>query len=244
MAYRRQTRRRTASQSASSASGILVPEDVPRASRRNVPAGRGIKLRPKKRIDRKRKRGLNRKHEDRSNRTYGPMKTRAELIDSLNEARRRVETAMDDLIAVASGTDMDLGPRCEAYTESAREFAGLMLCERIHRSFEGTIDQEAGTSNESSDEKRNHAAEIREWLKPWNFGFLDPATGEKMKLLGGANRTLGGAFRLVAYGSNRGGPERSPWPRVRAIVENPILVDVTDSVYRTDSFNKAEDRRR
>lgn len=170
---------------------------------------------------------LNRRREEEAEFLRGPHRFR-EMIAAAGDARDSMSAVVD---ALASDDKDELDKSFDAYAEAAKSFTKLVLAERIRRSFVGKIDPDTGKSTESVDEKIEHARLIRDWLSPFNLGFVDAETGRLFQIRGMRTSAAGGQYRLGAYGVNSS-PELCGWPHVKSIITSPTLGDVTRFVYR------------
>jgi hypothetical protein len=157
-------------------------------------------------------------------------KPRSELTAALSGLR----AAMDTAAAAYENGRIDLDKCCDDYTTAAKNFAALILAERIRRSFERKVDSVTGKSTESVDEKIQHAKEVRMWLASWNFALRDPSSHQALGIRGYSNRTRGGAFRLSAFGKSKNLVRPTSWESIRALVLSPVLCDVTAEVHERD----------
>jgi hypothetical protein len=156
-----------------------------------------------------------------------PKPSESNLCDAAQAVADAVERAVSQF---SEPDDSAFGRCCEEYTRAAKGFAKLILAERIRRSFTPTIAD--GKSNESVSEKIEHAGLVRSWLFPWNLGLKEKSTGLTVQLFGRPSGSKAGSFALVAYNSPQKGKQWTQWSRVKALLDDLELEDVTDSVAR------------
>ena len=159
-------------------------------------------------------------------------------MEILESRRKRLATACSEIQQVINDADgvmasedaEPLGELCDRYTKVAKEFAAVLLEERIRRSFLGTIDEQSGQSKETGAEKLNHAQKIKSWLRPWNLGFQDQSTQIAAQVICSTSRQYG-AYRMNPFGS--GIREINKWGDLKEMLTEPRLVDVTSYLYHS-----------
>ena len=151
--------------------------------------------------------------------------------DELRRKADAAKAAIDHAVAAFDNPE-ELARQCDAYTGAAKDFAAMILAERVRQSFVDTIADENQKSTESVDEKLQHAREVRDWLAPWNLGFHDPETGAAFQLRARHYGTTGGGYRLGKYGEMTSASIDS-WSKILPVVTNPQLCDVTHHIYHS-----------
>jgi hypothetical protein len=161
----------------------------------------------------------------------------AAVVAAAKELHEAVDRAVD-----AYGAPESLGIRCDEFTPAVKQFAALILAERIRRSFLEQVDPARNVPLESPEEKLAHAKAIRVWLAPFNLAFsCRTADGRQAphQLFAGSTGKTQGTFLLSEYGHSSPRRAMSSWENsIRAVVKNPVLVDVTDLTRHHDSRNR------
>jgi hypothetical protein len=153
-------------------------------------------------------------------------------------AAKELHAAIDRVVD-AYGNPESLGVRCDEFTPAAKQFAALILAERIRLSFLEQVDPKWNFPRESLEEKLLHTKAIRAWLAPFNLAFsCRTADGRQAphQLFSTSTGKAQGTFLLSEYGNSSPRRVMSSWENsIRAVVTNPVLVDATDLTRHHDS---------
>ena len=173
----------------------------------------------------------------RDNRGIGMEKR--ELQQRLEAAKSKVNAAMESAISAVQEKG-DIGPACDEYTVAAKEFAKLILEERIRRYCDSMHMRDLRRASDSEhldnlQKKEKVAGQIRDWLAPWGLGFCDFEHGAKYRLSAVRNPSpKWGTFCLSEYGTHgaKDGGSRTAkkitrWAEVVRIITDPQLCDIT-----------------
>lgn len=173
------------------------------------------------------------KHEEPKYELIVPLKMSEDNARALQDALAGLHKAADASVVACLDENKfgSLESLSDEFTEAARIFAARLLAERVRRSFVGKVDPETEKSLETQDQKIEHARQVRRLLAKWNFGF-ETAVGA-VQLHGIGNGGPLGCFKLTPYGGQKASKAIAKWDTVKRILDEPRLVDVTDSVYQS-----------
>ena len=171
------------------------------------------------------------------------MEKNAEPPVVVQAAAKELHAAIDRVVA-AFGKPEPFGKQCDEFTTVAKRFAASILAERIRQSFLEQVDPKWNFPLESPDEKIAHTKEIRAWLAPWNLAFecetIDGRRAPHQLYAVKTGNGRQGTFTLSEYGGSSNLRNRmSSWQdSIRAVVTNPVLVDVTDLTRHHESRDR------
>ena len=149
----------------------------------------------------------------------------------LKEKMGRAENAIQAFSNASQGSDEEFGKACDEYACVAKDLAALVTEERIRRSFEGKINDK-GKSNESLEQKLQHARQIRRWLAPWNLALRDEANDRSVQIYARKNSASGSSiYQINPLSDSKDRKRTSKWAIVREVLCSPKLIDVSQLVH-------------